>query len=60
MAQAVDLIETLIVGDGNGLVSVTELQNYVMRAVPKMTKGRQHPTVPFVDNLRNYPIARQK
>ena len=35
------------VADGNndGMVSTDELRDYVVKAVPKQTKNKQHPTV---------------
>lgn len=44
-------------GNSDGLVFVQELQTFVMRRVPQMTKGKQHPTVPLVSNLRDFPIS---
>jgi|GEM_PF-3114853 len=44
-------------GDGNGMVSVMELQSYVSSQVPKITGGRQHPTSPSQIRLRDFPVS---
>lgn len=43
--------------DNNGIVGVSELLTFVSRHVPKITDGRQHPTLPVTENLRDFPIA---
>ncbi|MCH8076098.1 MAG: caspase family protein [SAR324 cluster bacterium] len=45
-------------GDRNGVVSVLEMFNYVSRRVPEITENKQHPTMPIVRNLRDFPLAR--
>lgn len=45
-------------GDGNGYVSIQELISYASRRVPQMTQGAQHPTVPRMDNVRDFPLGR--
>ncbi len=45
------------VGDGDGYVSVLELETFVSRRVPEMTKSKQHPTTAFSSKFQDYPIA---
>lgn len=44
--------------DGDGKVTLHELQNYVSRRVPEMTGGVQHPMTVRMENFRDFPIAR--
>jgi outer membrane protein OmpA-like peptidoglycan-associated protein/Flp pilus assembly protein TadD len=44
-------------GDGNGFVSVQELISYTARRVPQLTQGAQHPTIPLLENVRDFPLA---
>ena len=44
-------------GDGDGYVSVLELETFVSRRVPEMTKSKQHPTTAFSSKFQDYPIA---
>lgn len=43
-------------GDGDGMVSILELQSYVSRKVPELTDGNQHPTTPESYNVKDFPI----
>lgn len=43
-------------GDGNGIVSLLEMQSYVSRKVVELTKGDQHPTTPQSVNIRDFPL----
>jgi WD40 repeat protein len=43
--------------DKDGYISMAEVQNYVSRRVPDITKGQQHPTVPLVQQLRDFPFV---
>ena len=56
LAALVDGVADL---DGDGSVSVRELQQHVSRAVPKLTENRQHPVL-HSDNVHgamSLPIA---
>lgn len=44
-------------GDGDGYVTVQEMQTFVTRRVPELTNGKQHPTVPTADNFRDFPLT---
>ena len=46
------------VGDGDGYVSVLELETFVARRVPEMTRGKQHPTTAFSSKFQDYPVMR--
>ena len=46
------------VGDGDGYVSVLELETYVARRVPEITKGKQHPTTAYSSKFQDYPVMR--
>jgi WD40 repeat protein/outer membrane protein OmpA-like peptidoglycan-associated protein len=43
--------------DDNGYISMAELQAYVSRRVPDITKGQQHPTFPLIEQLRDFPFV---
>lgn len=57
MLEALEGIADDKSGDGNGFISIAELQVYVSRRVPEITNGRQHPMTPFVQQLRDFPFA---
>ena len=42
---------------GAGSTSVLELEHYVSKRVPELTKGKQHPTAPDSNNFQDYPLA---
>lgn len=44
-------------GDQNAVNSVNEVIAFVSRRVPQMTQGQQHPTVPQIDNLLDFPLS---
>ena len=46
------------VGDGDGYISVLELETYVARRVPELTHGKQHPTTAFSSKFQDYPVMR--
>lgn len=45
-------------GDGDGYVSVLELETYVARRVPDTTRGKQHPTTAYSSKFQDYPLIR--
>lgn len=44
-------------GNGDGLNSLHEIISYTSRRVPQLTGGAQHPTVPMLENVRDFPIS---
>lgn len=44
-------------GDENGVISVQELISYASRQVPRLTDGAQHPSVPLMENLVDFPLS---
>lgn len=46
-------------GEGNrdGTLSTTELIGFVSRRVPELTQNQQHPTTPWVEHLRDFPVS---
>jgi hypothetical protein len=46
------------VGDSDGYVSVLELETFVARRVPELTKSKQHPTTAFSSKFQDYPLIR--
>ncbi len=44
-------------GDRDGFNSVLELSTFVSRRVPELTDGAQHPTVPAMENVRDFPLS---
>jgi len=46
-----------LAGDRNGFVSLQELISYTSRRVPELTEGMQHPTVPSLENVRDFPLS---
>lgn len=47
-------------GSGDGFVSILELASYVSRQVPRLTDGAQHPTMPRMENVRDFPLGKKK
>ena len=47
-------------GNNDGYVSILELQNYVARRVPEITRGRQHPMTPTTRKLLDFPVTAAK
>jgi hypothetical protein len=47
-------------GDADGFVSLLELASFVSRQVPKMTDGAQHPTMPRMENVRDFPVSKKR
>lgn len=47
----------LKMGDRDGFVNLLELTFYVTRQVPKFTNNQQHPTIPHISHLRDYPLS---
>lgn len=48
----------LKMGDRDGFVNLLELTFFVTKQVPKLTESQQHPTIPSISHLRDYPLAR--
>lgn len=44
-------------GDSDGYNSVHEVISYTSRRVPQITQGAQHPTVPMLENVRDFPMS---
>ncbi|MBF8222416.1 OmpA family protein [Halomonas sp. 328] len=44
-------------GNGDGFNSIHEIISYTSRRVPQITQGAQHPTVPMLENVRDFPIS---
>ncbi|MCC5854809.1 MAG: OmpA family protein [Idiomarina sp.] len=44
-------------GNNDGFNSVHEVISYTSRRVPQITQGAQHPTVPMLQNVRDFPLT---
>lgn len=44
-------------GDSDGYNSIHEVISYTSRRVPQITQGAQHPTVPMLENVRDFPMS---
>jgi len=46
-------------GDENGTVTIQELVNYTARKVIQITDGVQHPNIPSMVNVSDFPLTKQ-
>ncbi len=44
-------------GNRDGFNSIHEIISYTSRRVPQITNGAQHPTVPMLENVRDFPVT---
>ncbi len=44
--------------DDNGVITMKELDTYVSKVVPKLTKGAQHPITYTPEGYRDFPVAK--